>query len=153
MQITKNFQLSEFIVSRDYPELAKQIILNDLDKRNIELLAIMILQPIRDFMGAKIKILSGKRSYELNKKVRGAKNSDHLTGSAVDFTIKNYHNLQNIYTACNDIIGGRFGQFLYYQNRNFIHVSLPSRKHFNDIGIILSAFKVTRSGNMMDESL
>jgi uncharacterized protein YcbK (DUF882 family) len=72
----------------------------------------------------------------LNTKIGGAKNSDHLTGSAVDFTTKDPHDLKRIYEGCYDIVGGRFGQLRYYPSRNFMHISLPSRKHFNEIAII-----------------
>ena len=48
------------------------------------------LQPIRDFINRPMNISSGYRSPRLNGHplINGAQNSQHVTGQAVDFTIK-----------------------------------------------------------------
>ena len=48
------------------------------------------LQIIQDHLpkGKKIKIISGYRSYHCNKRVRGAKKSQHMKGAAADIRVK-----------------------------------------------------------------
>ena len=52
--------------------------------QNLKNLAENILQPIRDEWNAPIKVSSGFRCPLLNKKVKGAANSDHIYGAAAD---------------------------------------------------------------------
>jgi uncharacterized protein YcbK (DUF882 family) len=127
---SKDFEYSEFVVSAEHPELAKQITLSDTDKLKIALICLMNLQPVREKLGMPVVILSGKRSPELNKLIGGADASDHLyenDTAAVDFTVPGasmfaiWHGL---------ILNPRtFGQCIYYPKQNFIHISLPSQKH------------------------
>lgn len=78
MQLTKNFQKSEFEGrSGEIPE--------DLLK-NVQELA-NNLQVLRDEIGKPIKIISGYRSPEYNKKIGGAKKSQHMTASASDIQV------------------------------------------------------------------
>jgi zinc D-Ala-D-Ala carboxypeptidase len=51
---------------------------------NMIILAEKIFQPIREHFGVPIYISSGYRSAALNKKIGGSKNSQHLTGEAMD---------------------------------------------------------------------
>lgn len=53
---------------------------------NLEKLVDNILDPLREKYNKPIKINSGYRSPEVNSKVKGAKNSDHMTGRAADIT-------------------------------------------------------------------
>lgn len=48
------------------------------------------LEELRDFVQRPIFILSGFRYMALNKRVGGAELSDHLTGSAADFTVHDF---------------------------------------------------------------
>ena len=54
---------------------------------NLVYLAAYVLEPLRVAMNEPIKIGSGFRSYELNKAVGGASNSQHLKGQAADLCI------------------------------------------------------------------
>lgn len=80
MQVTKNFNLNEFNskCGRPMPE--------NIKKNIIEL--INNLQVIRDEVKVPISITSGYRSSEHNAKVKGAKDSQHVKGTAVDFKVK-----------------------------------------------------------------
>ena len=53
---------------------------------NLRLLCVAVLEPLRRRYG-RILITSGYRSRELNRKVGGAKNSQHLRGEAADIYI------------------------------------------------------------------
>lgn len=51
---------------------------------NMIILANKIFQPIREHFGVPIYVSSGYRSAALNKKIGGARNSQHMTGEAMD---------------------------------------------------------------------
>lgn len=78
-----DFTLQEFIKS---PTADKWNIDNTPSKEVVENINYVIsrLQPIRDEYGKPIYITSGYRCPELNKKVGGKKNSQHLMGLAAD---------------------------------------------------------------------
>lgn len=135
-QLTKNFRTEEFFVSADYPELVDHINRTPLDLIKMFYLSRIFLQPIRDKFGP-VAILSGKRSIQLNDAVGGADNSDHLYESfsaAVDFTTPNSVLLAS-YDFIKDFRAGSYGQLILYINHNFIHLSLPSKKHINEYWI------------------
>jgi uncharacterized protein YcbK (DUF882 family) len=79
MQLTKNFSLKEFNskCGRTMPEnVIKNI--TELAKN---------LQMLRDAVAKSISITSGYRSPEHNAKIKGAKNSQHITGMAADIKV------------------------------------------------------------------
>ena len=79
-KITTNFSLEEFNskCGRPIPNNVLPNIIN-LAKN---------LQVLRDALGKSITITSGYRSPEHNAKVKGAKNSQHITGMAADIKVK-----------------------------------------------------------------
>lgn len=84
-----NFKISELIYSdtADRYKISNMPDVKSLD--NILNLILCCLQPIRDVIAKPMIISSGYRSKALNKKVGGSVNSQHLSGQAVDFTVKN----------------------------------------------------------------
>ena len=84
MKLSENLELSEVIRS----ESAKRLGVNNTPTaehiENLKVLAEKVFQPIRDHFGVPIRISSGYRSAALNKKIGGAKKSDHLVGKAID---------------------------------------------------------------------
>jgi uncharacterized protein YcbK (DUF882 family) len=80
MKITKNFSKHEF-ESKDGATMPNDVF------ENVKQLAAN-LQALRDELGISIKINSGYRSPEYNKKVGGAKNSQHLLGKAADMKVE-----------------------------------------------------------------
>jgi len=78
-----NFRYSEFIKSETATRLGIKNIPNDSQWQNIEALAINVLQPVRSHFG-RIKITSGFRIGELNKKIGGSEFSNHCRGEAAD---------------------------------------------------------------------
>ena len=88
--IELNFTMSELLKS-DIAE--KYNIYNVPDKEHLDNLLILIcecLQPLRNYIDKPMDISSGYRSPRLNGHplIKGAQNSQHVTGQAVDFTIK-----------------------------------------------------------------
>ena len=86
--ITKNFTLEELYAS----DVAKKKKINNTPDAqsivNLVHLTTNVLQPLRDWYGKPILIGSGYRSAALNKAVGGVKNSQHMSGQAVDLYIE-----------------------------------------------------------------
>lgn len=78
-----DFQYKEFVHSNTATRLNIPNIPTDEQWKNIEELAINVLQPVRDEFG-RIRISSGFRSLLLNEKVGGSPTSNHCFGFASD---------------------------------------------------------------------
>lgn len=135
MQLTKNFSLEEFKVSKDYPNLLQDVMFTEADTIKAFLLCALFLQPVRDVFGP-VTILSGKRSFKLNSAVGGQPNSDHLytpntSKAAVDFTCT--ANMKDVYEHIKNTRAKVFGQMILYTKSNFIHISLPTPEHLGDV--------------------
>jgi len=137
--LTDHFNSREFVVSSSHPELLQEIrdSVNDMDLYKFFLLARMILEPLREWVGLPIKIYSGKRSEALNKAVGGAINSDHLYRdecAAVDFTFGDPSKdaLALLYLRARPQILGQCINYPVDGKETFIHVSLASRKHHGE---------------------
>ena len=59
---------------------------NESQLEAMQLVANNLFEPLREWYGKPIKINSFFRSLEVNKLVKGAKNSNHLRGEAIDIT-------------------------------------------------------------------
>jgi hypothetical protein len=94
MNLTKNFTLSELTKS----ETALRKGFNNEPTQEIisalQLLAVTVLQPIRDHYGKGVKVNSGYRSPEVNASVGGSKTSDHCKGQAADIEIPGVANAE-----------------------------------------------------------
>jgi hypothetical protein len=78
-----NFRYKEFIKSDVAIRKNIRNIPNEKQWRNIEHLAVNVLQPIRKKFG-QIRITSGFRSVELNQTIGGSRYSNHCRGEASD---------------------------------------------------------------------
>lgn len=82
MKLTKNFSLSEFACKDGTPVPDDKI-------DNVKKLA-QNLQVLRDEIGEAVFLNSGYRSPAYNKKIGGAKDSQHPKAKAADITAKSY---------------------------------------------------------------
>jgi len=80
MRITQNFRLEEFKSKCGRP--MPNTVMIKIIKLAKE------LQVLRDYLNKPIKITSGYRSKEHNAKIKGAKNSQHILGTAVDIKVE-----------------------------------------------------------------
>lgn len=58
---------------------------------NMIVLAEKVFEPIREHFGVPIYVSSGYRSAALNKKIGGARNSQHMTGEAMDIDMDGHN--------------------------------------------------------------
>lgn len=92
MKLSNNFTLEEFYKSQT-------AIRNGIDNApsdevivNLECLVRNLLQPLRDKLGRGIRVSSGYRCQELNRRIGGALNSDHTKGYAADIEVQGMDN-------------------------------------------------------------
>ena len=92
--LSSNFSLKELTQSQTALRNGIDNEPNNAQIYNLKLLCGEILQPLRDYYEAPIKITSGFRSAELCEKIGSSKNSQHTcnSGAAVDFEIPGYDN-------------------------------------------------------------
>lgn len=92
---------------------------------NLNSLRTNVLNPVRQMCGFPIKISSGYRSKALNQEVKGASNSQHLTGNAADLAPSNSKGtLAQIFAACASL--GNYDQLIVEQDskgNKWVHVS------------------------------
>lgn len=94
MKLTANFTLNELTQS----ETALRKGLDNAPTQDIisalQVLAVNVLQPVRDHYGKGVKVNSGYRSPEVNASVGGSKTSDHCKGQAADIEIPGVANAE-----------------------------------------------------------
>lgn len=129
MKLSSNFTYEEFV---DSATAKKYFIDNDIKKeqfkKNLRNL-VDVLQKIRDKFGEPIIISSGYRCKELNMKLGGAINSDHMFASAADIHTKSDKKEDNkklFDLICQMAKNGEIEcrQILDEYGYNWIHVSI-----------------------------
>lgn len=127
--ITKNFTLEEYQNSATAKKYRINNTISSQYKDNMKRV-LNLLQVIRDAWNDPIIISSGYRCPELNKKVGGASNSDHVYGAAVDFytvsnTREDNHKLWNMILCMNTLKKlPLFRQLINEYDDKWIHISV-----------------------------
>jgi hypothetical protein len=67
---------------------------SNIEIENLRLLAVAVLQPVREHYGKGVKVNSAYRSPESNAAVGGSKTSDHCKGMAADIEIPGVPNAE-----------------------------------------------------------
>lgn len=122
IQLTENFALAEFAVSREFPALAEAIGFSDVEVERLRFACGAYLQPLRNEFG-KVVVTSGKRTPELNAAVGGHPRSDHLfrgDSGAVDFVVPGVEPVQ----AARWLRRHTVSKLLIVYS-TFVHLSLP----------------------------
>ena len=92
-KLSEHFSLGEFTKSGSHPEVynipSHEAIANLTNLTNLS----KWLEVLRERAGTPIIINSGYRSPQLNRKIGGAPNSNHLTGCAADIRVENMEQL------------------------------------------------------------
>jgi len=126
LQLSKHFKLSEFTKSK----MAKQHdIANNPDQIHVNNLIDLCkntLEVIRDYYGKPIDISSGYRCLELNALVKGARNSQHVKGEAIDMQGMDGITNEQIFNYIKDNLD--FDQLINEYNFSWIHISYTNKK-------------------------
>ena len=118
--MTKNFTLKELCVTKTGIHNEP----NAEQKEALSLLAVNILQPARDALGA-ITVTSGFRNAKVNAAVGGSRSSQHTKGEAADLQCKDNAALfQFIKTLEFDQLIWEFGD---KEQPDWVHVSYASK--------------------------
>lgn len=86
MRLSKHFTLREFVRSATAVRCGIENIPGEEEIERLRQLCINVLEPLRERFGV-IRITSGFRCYNLNERIGGARNSQHLTGEAADIHV------------------------------------------------------------------
>lgn len=107
------------------------------ERENLIALVENVLDPLRESLGRPIIVTSGYRSPALNKVTRGAANSQHMRGEAVDIVVSGLKPFQ----ICNTVLTNKipFDQMIDEFDR-WVHISY--RRDGKNRGQYLMANKV-----------
>jgi hypothetical protein len=94
MNLSPNFTLSEMIKSETALRHGMDNTPNQEQISNMQVLAVNVLQPIRDHYKRGVKVNSGFRHPDVNARVGGSRTSDHTRGMAADIEIPGVANAE-----------------------------------------------------------
>lgn len=94
MKLTANFSLEEMTKSEAALRMGLDNTPSNIEIENLRLLAVAVLQPVREHYGKGVKVNSAYRSPESNAAVGGSKTSDHCKGMAADIEIPGVPNAE-----------------------------------------------------------
>lgn len=138
MNLSTNFTLEELTFSHTAVRKGISNVPSQEIIANLERVCFDLLEPLRAMFNAPIIISSGYRSVALNKAIGGAKNSQHIQGEAVDFTVKGM-TVQEVYEVIKN------SDLVYRQNIQefsaWVHLSVT-----NGDGVKRQNLKAVKNG-------
>lgn len=87
MKLAPDFTLSEMVKSETALRHGMDNTPSQAVISSLQMLALSVLQPVRDHFARGVKVNSGYRSPEVNARVGGSRTSDHCKGMAADIEI------------------------------------------------------------------
>lgn len=135
MDYPKYFSIYELLHSDTAYKRQIENIPTWIEMDNLHRLGIKILDPIREKWGSGICVNSGFRCERLNELVGGVPTSQHRYGEAGDIEARNGKNRELFNLIVEMINNGEIevGQLIDEHNYSWIHISLPTEKHHNEI--------------------
>lgn len=132
MDKSKYFTLEELLKSETALTAQIENLPSWEDVENLQELATLVLDPIREAWGQPLLVTSGFRSPQLNVAVGGVSTSAHMIGCAVDIIIPYWstRKVSELYNLIKEIAQRGdidIDQVIYYQKKKMIHIS-------NDLG-------------------
>lgn len=97
--------------------------------KNMELIAEKVFEPLREWVKGPIKVNSMFRSEALNKGIKGAPRSQHLTGNAIDLTTMGIKSNLEMFHYIKDNLD--FDQLIWEfgeEDPMWLHVSYKNKK-------------------------
>lgn len=92
--LSPNFSLHEMTKSETALRLNLDNTPSDQVVANLKMLAVNVLQPVRNHFQRGVKVNSGYRSPDVNQAVEGSRTSDHCRGCAADIEIPGIANYE-----------------------------------------------------------
>lgn len=101
-----------------------------------------VLDSAREIIGCPIIVSSGYRSPELNKRIGGAQNSQHMTGCAVDIQLKDRSRHKELFEILKTM---DFDQLIDEYDLSWIHISYvsPEKNRHNILETVVKNGKTT----------
>ena len=121
----KYFTIAELIYSRDYWKLMWNKTTPKIEQ-NLTALVAAVLDPLRERYGKPINVNSGFRCKELNRLVKGAVNSQHMSGEAADIDTGSKTENKKLAKLIVQM-GLPFDQLIDEANYAWVHVSYKCR--------------------------
>lgn len=119
--ISKHISYKEATHSNKAVELGLDNTPNAEQLERMRVVALMCFEPVREWYGKALKILSFFRSPKVNKAVNGSPTSDHPNGCSIDFTAgSREENLKLFNWMKANLI---FDQLIWENDGAWIHVS------------------------------
>jgi hypothetical protein len=139
--LSEHFKLGEMTKSSSHPEVYN--IPSHEAIANLKRVCVW-LEVLRERYGGPIRINSGYRSPQLNKKIGGVPTSNHLTGCAVDIRVENMEQLiryANILLDYADETNQQFDELLIERNRYgaiWLHFAVRAKDNRHKVMLITS---------------
>lgn len=136
IQLSPNFYLSEMLYSETAIREGIENVPDPLAVKNLYAMA-LLLEEVRKLLGNKvISVSSGFRCLELNTRIGSSNTSDHVRGSAADFSCHAYGTPLQICAAIakSNI---KFGKLIF--EGTWVHISLPDGE--GDGQVLTAIFK------------
>lgn len=137
MKESKYFKLEELLKSETALTAQIENLPSWADVENLQKLATLVLDPIRQAWGQPLFITSGFRSPQLNVAVGGVPTSAHLDGCAADIVLPSWSakKMVELFTLIGNLVDNGdidIDQVIFYRKKKMIHISndLPCRKQF-----------------------
>jgi zinc D-Ala-D-Ala carboxypeptidase len=132
--ISKHISWREATQSPTATKLGIKNIPNAEELQSMKEVAEMVFEPLRSWYGKPIKINSFFRNEALNRAVKGARNSDHKFGCAIDISAGSKAENKKLFDWIKDNL--EFNQLINEYDFTWVHVSYRKNKNKNQILII-----------------
>lgn len=128
MQLSKHFDLSEFVASATAQARGIDNTPPESAVRAMRDLCTEVLEPLRMAWGRPITITSGYRCKDLNRAVGGAASSQHMTGHAADISTGDRTLNRRLFDLIRHL-GLPFDQLIDEHDYAWVHVSYDPRRN------------------------
>lgn len=125
MAISKHISIEEATHSAKAVENKVSNIPTEVELEAMQLVAEKLFEPLREWYNKPIKVNSFYRNKETNKLVKGAKNSNHLRGQAIDITAGSKTENKKLFDWCIKNFTD-FDEIINEYDYTWIHISYKS---------------------------
>ena len=132
MKLSEHFTLEELTFSETGTRHNIPNVPDEEQKNNLKWLTSFVLEPLRQQLARPVIVVSGFRNKQINKLVKGAKNSQHTLGQAADIKVPGMP-LKQVFDFIQRNIP--FDQ-LIYEFDSWIHISYA--KHSNRSEVLIA---------------